>query len=43
VSLNPAVDNPPQIPETDHPELPEDVLPYINPSRYCESDRLGAM
>jgi transglutaminase-like putative cysteine protease len=41
VSLNPAVDNPPQIPETDHPELPENVLPYINPSRYCESDRLG--
>jgi transglutaminase-like putative cysteine protease len=41
VSLNPAVDNPPQIPETDHPELPEEVLPYLNPSRYCESDRLA--
>jgi transglutaminase-like putative cysteine protease len=42
VSLNAAVDNPPQIPETDHPELPEEVLPYLNPSRYCESDRLAA-
>ncbi|MGZ8488101.1 MAG: transglutaminase-like domain-containing protein [Candidatus Binatia bacterium] len=41
VSLNPAVDSPPQIPEIDHPELPEEVLPYLNPSRYCESDRLA--
>ncbi len=22
-------------------EVPADVLPYLNPSRYCESDRLG--
>ena len=22
-------------------EIPADVLPYLNPSRYCESDRLG--
>ena len=42
VSLNPAVDSAPQIPETDHPELPEEVLSYLNPSRYCESDRLAA-
>jgi len=42
VSLNPAVDSPPQIPETDHPELPEEAIPYLNPSRYCESDRLAA-
>lgn len=42
VSLNPVVDSLPQIPETDHPQLPEDVLPYLNPSRYCESDRLSA-
>ena len=41
VSLNPAVDSPPQIPEIDHPELPEEALPYLNPSRYCESDRLA--
>ena len=42
VILNPVVDNPPQIPETDHPALPEEALPYLNPSRYCESDRLAA-
>jgi transglutaminase-like putative cysteine protease len=27
--------------EVDHPELPVEVLPFLNPSRYCESDRLG--
>ena len=43
VILNPSVDNAPQIPETDHPELPEEVLPYLKPSRYCESDRLAAI
>ena len=42
VSLKPAVDSPPQIPEAEHPELPEEALPYLNPSRYCESDRLAA-
>ena len=42
VSLTPAVENPPQIPETEHPQLPEEVLPYLNPSRYCEADRLAA-
>ncbi len=42
VSLNPAVESPPQIPETDHPELPEEAIPYLNPSRYCESDRLAS-
>ncbi len=26
--------------ETDVLHLPYDVLPYLNPSRYCESDRL---
>jgi transglutaminase-like putative cysteine protease len=26
--------------ETDFPHLPYEVLPYLNPSRYCESDRL---
>lgn len=41
VSLNAGVDSPPQIAETEHPELPEEVLPYLNPSRYCESDLLG--
>jgi transglutaminase-like putative cysteine protease len=26
--------------ETGYSQLPNDVLPYLNPSRYCESDRL---
>ena len=39
VSLNPSVADPPQIPETDYPTLSEEVLPYLHPSRYCESER----
>lgn len=27
--------------ELDYTKLPADVLPYLNPSRYCESDKLG--
>jgi transglutaminase-like putative cysteine protease len=27
--------------ESEYYELPIEVLPYLNPSRYCESDRLG--
>lgn len=27
--------------ETDYSLLPNEVLPYLNPSRYCESDRLA--
>jgi transglutaminase-like putative cysteine protease len=27
--------------EGEYAELPIEVLPYLNPSRYCESDRLG--
>ncbi len=26
--------------ETAHPDLPAEVLPFLNPSRYCESDKL---
>jgi transglutaminase-like putative cysteine protease len=40
VTLEPEVDDPPTIMEAEHPELPSEVLPYLNPSRYCESDRL---
>jgi transglutaminase-like putative cysteine protease len=40
VKLEPEVEDPPTILETEHPELPSEVLPYLNPSRYCESDRL---
>ena len=29
--------------ELAHAELPDDVLSYLTPSRYCESDRLGQL
>jgi len=32
--------DPSNLPEADFAELPASVLPYLNPSRYCESDRL---
>jgi transglutaminase-like putative cysteine protease len=41
VMLKPVLDDPPEIEETGHAELPGDVLPYLSPSRYCESDRLS--
>ncbi len=41
VELNQDRDNPPQIEENDYSDLPDEVLPYLNPSRYCESDKLG--
>ena len=31
----------PDIEETDYSSLPPNVLTYLNPSRYCESDRLA--
>jgi transglutaminase-like putative cysteine protease len=40
VELQPSVKDPPQLQETQLPALPPEVLPYVNPSRYCESDRL---
>lgn len=41
VELRPETDRPPQLKEVDHEALPAFVLPYLNPSRYCESDRLA--
>jgi transglutaminase-like putative cysteine protease len=41
ISLLPEVAPPKVLDEVDHPELPVDVLPFLNPSRYCESDQLG--
>jgi len=32
---------PDDLAEVPFDEVPADVLPYLNPSRYCESDRLG--
>jgi transglutaminase-like putative cysteine protease len=41
VELAPYVE-PVQAPmENAHADLPDEVLSYLNPSRYCESDRLG--
>ncbi len=40
-SLNPAMDRPRDVEQIDYAKLPAHVLPYLNPSRYCESDRLA--
>ena len=40
VVLRPEIDEPPQLDEVEHKALPVEVLPYLNPSRYCEADRL---
>ncbi|CAA9892457.1 conserved hypothetical protein [Candidatus Methylobacter favarea] len=41
VDLRPAINDTSQIVEAGYSQLPIDVLPYLNPSRYCESDRLA--
>ncbi|MFA5982630.1 MAG: transglutaminase family protein [Methylococcaceae bacterium] len=41
VELCPEMFNTSGIIEIDYSQLPIDVLPYLNPSRYCESDRLS--
>jgi transglutaminase-like putative cysteine protease len=40
VELRPEIYDTPGIIETGYSQLPNEVLPYLNPSRYCESDRL---
>lgn len=40
VTLDQKTAPPGSLPETPHAELPADVLPFLNPSRYCESDKL---
>ncbi len=40
VELSQQVGDPGELSETPYAELPAEVLPYLNPSRYCESDRL---
>ncbi|MGR9114672.1 MAG: transglutaminase-like domain-containing protein [Gammaproteobacteria bacterium] len=40
VEMNPTVVNSPNMEENIHQFLPNEVLPFLNPSRYCESDRL---
>ncbi len=41
VELYSKAENPPQIDEINYPDLPDEVLLYLNPSRYCESDLLS--
>lgn len=41
VALQVTTANPNDVPETTYYQLPPEVLPYLNPSRYCESDRIG--
>ena len=33
--------DPSQVAEPPYAQLPAEVLPYLNPSRYCEADRIG--
>lgn len=35
------LDVPAGLDEVPYHEIPADILPYLNPSRYCESDKLG--
>jgi transglutaminase-like putative cysteine protease len=43
VNLEPQLNNPSHIGELDFHSLPAGVLPFLNPSRYCESDRLSRL
>lgn len=40
VVLSGKSDPPPDLAELEFAEIPSDVMPYLNPSRYCESDKL---
>jgi transglutaminase-like putative cysteine protease len=41
VETQPVAEDPGEVAEVPVAELPLEVLPYLYPSRYCESDRLG--
>ena len=41
VDLHPEIYDMSGVNETGYAQLPNEVLPYLNPSRYCESDRLS--
>jgi len=43
VNLYPEIYDTDSINETLYSQLPNEVLPYLNPSRYCESDRLSRL
>ncbi|HUF99380.1 MAG TPA: transglutaminase family protein [Ilumatobacter sp.] len=40
VEVQPNPIDPSQLPETAFRAVPADLLPYLNPSRYCESDKM---
>ncbi len=41
VALNGEDAVPSELPELDFAQIPAEVMPYLNPSRYCESDKLN--
>jgi len=41
VELTPVIDHAPLLDEVNYQVLPAEVMTYLNPSRYCESDRLA--
>ena len=41
VLVNAVTHDPSSLPELAFGDIPAEVLPYLNPSRYCESDKLG--
>ena len=41
VELNPDIDQPLDVNESSPAQMPPEILPYLNPSRYCESDLLA--
>lgn len=41
IEINQVCEAADQVPEADYPFLPPEVLQYLNPSRYCESDLLA--
>lgn len=41
VELSPDLDDRGKLVQQDHGRLPDDTLPFLNPSRYCPSDRLA--
>ncbi|MCB1505867.1 MAG: transglutaminase family protein [Hyphomicrobiaceae bacterium] len=42
VRLEPVTEDAPSVEQTDYESLPPQVMSYLNPSRYCESDRLAS-
>ena len=41
VAVNGRTGQPADLDEVSFDDIPADILPYLNPSRYCESDKLG--